>query len=500
MSISSFSIYEDIGNQSFQLIFNFWYIILLFIVFAIVLWQLYPLKYRHKKELKFIPGSLLFLLTVALLVLGIRGGIQSRPLQVLNAFEKGDKIGNLTLNTSFNVLMSLDKDEIERISYYSENELRNHLPVSHFNDSINYEAQNIVLIILESFGAEYIGHLNNGKGYTPFLDSLAYEGLFFNNAFANSATSVQAISSILSGIPNLMDMPIAFSAYQNVNLFNPVDQLKKKGYGAYFFHGGDNGTMNFDSYTRKMGFEYFGRNEYPNDEHYDGTWGIYDEEYLAYFCESLDQKETPFFATVFTLSSHQPYSIPDRYEGKFPKGTHPIHEVVGYTDHALKKFFEKVRKSPWYNNTLFVLTADHTHLKLEKSYQNLPGQYNIPLVLYHPEYRLPEVNTTKIVQQTDLLATLLDYLGLSPSGTPVFSDSMFNLESDDEAIFYIQGSYFLLKPSYYLRFYEDQFLWHDWKDQRFPERQIEAKDKARLKAYIQYFNNNLLDNSFYESE
>lgn len=112
--------------------------------------------------------------------------------------------------------------------------------------------------------------------------------------------------------------------------------------------------MGFDNFSKAAGIDnYIGQNEYVgNKADFDGSWGIYDEPYLQYIANYLDTVKSPFFAGIFTLSSHHPYKIPNEYSGKFPKGNIPILESIGYADYALQQFFDRISKSDWYKNTL----------------------------------------------------------------------------------------------------------------------------------------------------
>ena len=144
----------------------------------------------------------------------------------------------------------------------------------------------------------------------------------------------------------MMEESYLTSTYGENKLSSIASSLVSKGYSSAFFHGGYNGTMNFDNYTKKVGYRhYYGKNQYNDDRDYDGNWGIYDEPFLQYTVKQLDTISKPFVATVFTLSSHHPYKIPEQHKGSFPKGTMIVHETVGYTDYALKRFFESASKS-----------------------------------------------------------------------------------------------------------------------------------------------------------
>src|SRR5262249_40471257 len=194
---------------------------------------------------------------------------------------------------------------------------------------------NVVIIIVESLSAQYTGMGEPTRGYTPFLDELGKKGILFKNHFADARRSIDAPPAILAGLPHLVDE--TFYCAQQKQLVGIGSLLKEHGYRTSFFHGGRNGTMYFDIFSKRMGFDnYYGLNEYPNRRDYDGTWGIYDEPFLQFVGRELTSYKEPFASVVFTLSSHNPYKIPAQYEGVFRKGELPILESVGYVDYSMK--------------------------------------------------------------------------------------------------------------------------------------------------------------------
>lgn len=497
MSLGTFGMVQDIGDQFGQLVLNYWYIALFFLAMIWILWKYFPVRVQYDKKINVLAAVFLFLVTCGLLVIGMRGGLQKRPIQMISAFEEGMDLGQLTINSPFFFLTSLDKKNLKRIQYFDPEKLSEQLPVRGTSAAhAGFTGQNVVLIILESFGAEYTGFLNDYEGYTPFLDSLADQGQYFRYAMANGSTSAESAPSILTGIPSLMETPILFSTYQANPFYSIFNLLKKDGYQSLFFHGGTNGTMGFDAFSKSLGFQYFGLNEYTGKGDHDGNWGIFDEPYFEYFAHTLSEQKTPFIATLYSLSSHQPYTIPKKHQGRFPKGEHPIHESVGYTDYALRQFFKTAQSSDWYDNTLFIITADHTHHELEKNYQNTLGHLMIPLILFHPKNRLPPVNPDQLVQQTSIPATIMEYLGYAADGLPLFSHSVFNEHSPEEVLYFSQGNFYLIKPEYYLRFSAEQFKIYNWQDQELNNNKIAESAKQRLKAYIQYYNTGMIDNKW----
>jgi phosphoglycerol transferase MdoB-like AlkP superfamily enzyme len=365
-----------------------------------------------------------------------------------------------------------------------------------------------MIIILESISREHIGSLNhsleNGRyqGFTPFLDSLIRHGMYFD-AFANGKTSIQGIPAVLSAIPSLMNESFIQSSYAAGKFTSIAGLLKTKGYTSAFFHGGTNGTMGFDSYTRLVGFDhYFGRSEYNNEKDYDGKWGIRDEEFFQYTAKTINGFKQPFAAAFFSLSSHHPYHVPAKFVNIFRAGKLPIQQSVMYADYSLGEFFHTARQMPWYKNTLFVITADHTSEGYYPYYQSDVGQYAIPLLFFKPGSDLqgkPEV----IAQQTDVMPTVLNYLGYDKNYL-AFGSDLFDSTSGVAhfSIHYISGFYGLMKDGYYLEFNgtKSTSLFNMKKDPlqtsnligREPE--VQKRMELFLNAYLQQYNNRLIEN------
>ena len=317
---------------------------------------------------------------------------------------------------------------------------------------------NIVIIVLESFSQEYMGCYNQGimPSFTPFLDSLAQHCVVYQGR-ANGKKSIEGIPAIFASVPTLMTFPLTMSDYADDSLYALPAILRDNGYHTAFFHGSYNGVMSFDKLCQQLGFqEYYGQDEYMADRlskksDYDGCWGIYDEHFLQYFSRRLSTFKEPFFAGVFTLSSHHPYTMQPEHKDDFAKGPHPLCRVVSYTDNALRKYFDAARKTDWYKHTTFIITADHSGQGLHREYNDYDGWYRIPMLIYRPMYEevlAPELGTAyschkvspRIMQQTDIMPTILDYLGLQ---TPAvcFGTSVFRNPDKGWQIAYGNGYY-----------------------------------------------------------
>jgi phosphoglycerol transferase MdoB-like AlkP superfamily enzyme len=351
--------------------------------------------------------------------------------------------------------------------------------------------KNIVLIILESVSLEYME-----KGYTPFLDELKKQSAFFPHHLANGRRSIEALPSLLCGLPSLLDEPISKSIFQG-NKFSCMPKiLKAHEYTNYFFHGGSRGTMGFESYTLSNGFDrYFSREDYPKKSDFDGTWGIYDGPYLEYVAEEIKKMPKPFMAGIFTLSSHQPYAVPASLKGKFPKGSLEIHASIGYADYALKNFFEKIKNEPWFSETVFFITSDHTSKLESNKFQNVIGRYRVPFLIYAPGAQT-EFNTQKVTEHSDIPRMILNAVGLPGDELPATS---IGLTTDDKgyALNYVDGQEYLLVSEnevITLSKNNTQKLYnYDWETGQM--RLVGASQDPLLKAYLQYFINGLINNN-----
>tara|TARA_Y100001936_G_C16082119_1_gene678688 strand:+ start:1038 stop:2882 length:1845 start_codon:yes stop_codon:yes gene_type:complete len=489
----------DIQDQSLQLIFNHWYLSLLSIGFGIVSWFYYPERKSSGKKMKWLKALPISLLVFILTGIGVRGGLQLRSLSPKQAFTfKTYELGNFALNSVYSLVRSFGKEGAPASKFFSSDEkaFQTLYKKRSFDQSeLGIKDQNVVIIIVESLSQEYVD-----EGFTPFLSKLGEKGIYFKKNFANGRRSIEALPSIMTSFPSIIGTPIYQSQYQS-NQFYPLPRaLKSEGYSTSFFHGGKRGTMDFDAYCYSIGFEkYFALEDYPDQSHYDGHWGVYDHHYLNYVVDELDKHKEPFFSGIFTLSSHQPYSIPHELQGKFPKGSLPIHESIGYADYALSQFFEKAKDRPWFNNTLFVITADHTQKLKSKKYQSLLGRYRVPLMFFHPSFDFKSVSNDKITQHADILPSVLDFLNIDHEKRLYFGSSVFN-KDEGRMINFNSGGHFLLSNNALVLFDGSSPKYFSVSEDLLglePSKDDSPDLLEELKALIQYTNNGLRGNNIY---
>ena len=402
---------NDMANVVPMAIRDYWFLALLLIVvvFGFIKNEGKLQKLTHWRKWQL----LIYIPLILVLIVSARGGTQLKPITIIDAslYIDAENVP-VTLNSPFSLFTTLvEGDEAEPdVMDFEEAEQLFQLEKS-IKPFKKFTSKNVVVLIMESFGKEYLD-----AGYMPFLDSLKNEGLYFENAYANGKRSIDAVPSILASIPDLGLKSFIYSKYAGSNINSLPKELKEKGYTTAFFHGGRNGTMSFDKFAYLCGFDqYYGFNEYPNKEDYDGTWGIYDEPFLMNFKKELDaysKSGKPFFTTFFSLSSHHPFALPEQYEGKFNEGTHPIHKTLQYSDMALRKFFEAASKEKWYKNTVFIITADHTSVPQMPFYNTALGMYRIPLLFVDPSNPALAIKRVDLAQQVDIFPTTLSYLGV----------------------------------------------------------------------------------------
>lgn len=259
--------------------------------------------------------------------------------------------------------------------------------------------------------------------------------------------------------------------------------------------------MGFSAYTNLAGIShYYGKNEYNNDADFDNIWGIWDEPFMQYMAKTINTFKQPFFTAFFSVSSHHPYKVPQKYQGKFPKGTLQIHEPLGYTDMAIRKFFDAAKKMPWYKNTLFVLCADHATMSYLPDYQNVPGFFSIPILFYYPGGNL-KGKTAKIIQQIDIMPTVLNYMHYKKPYFAFGFDALdnkttnFAVNNNDGNFNFYEGDYLLVndgtKSIALFNLKTDRNTSKNLIDQ-LPE--VKAEMEQKLKAFIQQYNNRMINN------
>ena len=457
----------NLANIIGQSIWQYWYVtlfgILIIALFIVCTRKKWEVKTPRKAWVYYIVEAALMLVTIYFVVIGIRGGFgkYTRPITISNAMQYTNTPQEtaILLNTPFSLMKSLENTTYVHPHYFSNEEAEKLFSPIHTDEIVENGRlghTNVVVVILESFSKEYIGFYNQDideyEGYTPFLDSLLTHCVTYAHSFASGRKSIDAMPSVLSSIPMLIE-PYIVTPYSTNAVSSLAACLRDEGYTTAFFHGAPNGSMGFQAYARSAGFEaYYGMEEYDGIEAFDGTWAIWDEEFLQYYARTMNTLEEPFMTAVFTASSHHPFRVPKRYEGVFPMGNMPIHQCVGYTDHALREFFKYAQQQEWYDNTLFVLTADHTNQVCLPEYATAKGLYEVPIAFYSSRWNRGELRDKEAVSQTDIMPSVLAYLGYNKPYFAFGEDALTKAKKHPYAICYNHPVYQLLTDSLLVQF------------------------------------------------
>ena len=468
--------FSEFGNESNLLriacegMLDYWYVWLIclaFIALFILLTRRYFVVSTQVQRRYYLVESLLFAVSVYLSVIGIRGGFgrYTRPITISNALQYTNtpRETALVLNTPFSLMKSIENTRYRDPQYFPEDELPLHMTPIHEpdvqRDDVQSTQKNVVILILESFSTEYIGFYNRDiegyNGYTPFLDSLLAQSVTYEYSFASGRKSIDAMPSILSSIPMLIE-PYIVTPYSTNAISSIADCLGRKGYSTAFFHGAPNGSMGFQAFARSAEFDhYYGKKEYDeayeDNTDFDGTWAVWDEPFLQYYATTMSEMPQPFMTAVFTATSHHPFKVPQAYKGVFPKGPKPIHETIGYADLALRRFFETASRQPWFEHTLFVITADHTNESSLQQYMNARGLFQVPIAFYCPAV-LPASQRHEVISHTDIMPSVLAFTGYDKPFFAFGEDALTHPKKHPYAVCYNEPLFQIFSDSLMLQF------------------------------------------------
>jgi phosphoglycerol transferase MdoB-like AlkP superfamily enzyme len=508
---------QNMGGLLGRFLIDYWHATLWWIGLIVLMVWLYnrtrvqgPLM--RNKWLFYISGLAAMLGVAYLTIGGIRGGFEhsTRPITLNDAgkYVRDPKDVPLVLNTPFALYRTLGKTKIKKVHYFAdEAELDSVFsPVRHGADSGAMRKLNVVVLVLESFSKEFVGFFNhdreNGtyKGYTPFLDSLLQHSRSYTYSLASGRKSIDALPSVIASVPS-MGVPYVLSPFSGNKINSLGTILRGEGYHSSFFHGAPNGSMGFQAFMNIAGIEhYYGMTEYGDDADFDGWWGIWDDKFLQFMAHTQRDFHEPFFSAFFSVSSHHPFNVPDEYKARFAGGPEPILKCIQYTDESLRQYFHTVSKYPWFKNTLFVITADHTSSNvIFDDSRTARGSFSIPIFFYRPDNSLVGLEPG-LVQQSDIMPTVLGYLGY-PHDYIAFGRDVFH-STEEVAWNYKDDVYQLYQGDYLMQFdgrralslynYKTDRMLQENVVKQFPD-VVQGMEK-KMRAIIQQYNNRMVDN------
>lgn len=468
---------DNAGNIFISLLKDYWYGFLIYfaIIFLLIIGYkkipYYPTTTKRRATY-YVSSSILLPVTIGVAIIMIRGGNISGatyPIAMSDAtlYVKNTTHSSLILSNPFCLIRTMNS-RVKYEKYFDDKELNSiFTPTEKIDTTIEREfkidsSTNIMLILLESFGSAHLKPLN-GKdhSYTPFLDSLASQGMLMTNAYHNGIRSIDALPAIWGSIPTFktqfLSLPQSVAPMQTLPSI-----LKKMGYTTAFMHGAVRKSMSFVAFAHTSDVDItYSQEEYEQERgtaDFDGTWGIWDDKFIDFTADKIIELQKPFFATLFTLSSHSPFALPDQFKDKFKGGTLPIHKTMEYTDAALKEFFNKLSKEPFYDNTLFILTADHSSASDIEKFQKVPYSYSVPIIFYKPNSNI-KGTFPHVSSHIDIMPTLL---GMIDYKKPYFGfgTDLFGSTSHAErfTINYFGGAFNIVTDSTTYQFNEKEII------------------------------------------
>lgn len=377
---------------------------------------------------KIVSAALLLLATVALII-PIRGGFSTGTNHTGTVYYSSNiRLNHAAVNPMFCFIESVihRQDDIAA-EYHAMDDteaeaifktLTNTTLRSDSNIVLSKKDVNVVFICLESFSRYITGRSGNIEGVTPNIDRYSKEGLYFSNFYANSFRTDRALVSILSGLPAQPSMSIMDMARKSTSLPSIARTLDKYSYTTSFYYGGDTNYSNMQSYLVGTGYQnVISENDFPKKVR-TGKWGVADGPVFERMLEDIkkEKDDKPFFMTIMTESSHEPFDMP--YKGSFNE---PSLNAFQYADKCLGEFIEGLRKLPCWENTLVVIVPDHLGCYPENSNNYATEHYESFLIMLGGAIsNAREIDV--LGSQIDIAATLLSLLGMEHQDFPYSKD------------------------------------------------------------------------------
>ena len=386
----------------------------------------------------------IFLVITALLIIPLRGGLQTIPVNQSNVYFSDKMFANhAAINFIWNFFNTLTHktDGKNPYKYFDDtiakniiNKTRNNLLISNTDSILNTTKPNVILIIWEGLPAKVVGSLNGEPNVTENLNKLSKEGILFTNFYANGDRTDKGIPAILSGyypapVKRIMRMP---------NKTRSLPMLPQKmidlGYKTTFYYGGDLNFGNMNTYLRNAGITNFVDGNNFDKKDWNSKWGAHDHILMERFAKDLATKqEEPFFKIALTLSSHEPYQFPDTYKFGKDSDENLFRSSHTYTDKTIGKFIDFAKKQAWYKKTLIVILADHGHsFPIHSGPFNSPKRFRIPMLWLGGALQKTGIKINTISSQVDFPFTLLNLLKADNSDFS-FSKNIFKTSNQQYA-------------------------------------------------------------------
>ena len=445
---------ED-SNQLIGLVKRFWYVFVLCVLWIILfVWALRKIPHAKREKITITSSVILFLTSLSFSFIAARNSFGPKPLGIADALKTRHPMGaQFTLNAPFVVLKTMQNEATP-----NHNLIKNSLEVKYANPCLNVRSKhqtskvNILFIIVESLGNHQLNQQINGIPLTPFLDKIAAEqtNTFATEGLAEGKTSIECLPALFAGIPSWLETPFMLSNYSTNTLTGFPSICNQHGYETYFVHGAKEGSMRFDALASSLGFKHqLYRDDMSTSNAEAGSWGLHDHEVFKHISNKLNGHRKPFMMTFFTLSTHEPFDIPQRFRNKYKI---PTAEAASYRyfDDQLRLFFEQNKHKKWFKNTMVVITGDHTPVHLDNAQYKIQDYYSVPILIISPD---GIKHPFKVKEQKAIIPTLCKALNWNVN---LYS---FGNRKDQDVIRYLNGIYYIWNDEYELQYNETKASW-----------------------------------------
>jgi len=412
-------------------------------------------KISQFKPLKYWNAPIILLCIVPIGIAG-RGGLQTIPVNQSNVYFSDKMYANhAAVNFTWSFINALSYKAYSSDNPFNEmeeqkavsiiNDVRNPLKISLSNDSLkllNNAQPNVILILWESLTAKVVAPLGGERDVTPHLNELIHEGIFFDQFYSNGDRSDKGLISVLSGYPPQPDQSIIKNTNKASSLPFLTQKMAKIGYHNAYYYGGDLNFGNMNTYLRNGGITDFVSGENFREEDWNSKWGVHDHVLLERFLVDINKEQkTPFFKTLFTLSSHEPFEFPGEYAFGKDSDANLFRSAHHYTDEVIGNFISEAKKQPWWENTLIVIMADHGHaLPAKKEFFHSPSKFHIPMLWLGGALAQKDTIVSNIATHTDFAFSLLPLIGGDNSDF-VWGNNLF-VQSDKHYAHYVYNQGF----------------------------------------------------------
>mgnify|MGYP003503428859 FL=1 len=422
---------------------SIWFVLVAVLLISLLVWVITKLLNntycKPNKVVRVVPVTLFFVLLMAPLFLSMRGGLKESTMNIGKVYYSTNQfLNHSAVNPVFSVLSSISKsdDFSEQYNYFAE-EKRAELADSLFNVSdsetlqlLNTDRPNILIVLMEGFGGDFLSSISGLQDVAPNLDSLAMQGVFFSNCYAGSFRTDRGIVCALNGHPGLPSESIMKMPNKSRNLPSLAKKFVEMGYSTDFFYGGDINFTNMQSYLWSNGYQSITADtDFSAAERQTNAWGVNDDITFSALLEKLKHREDSLWHTTFlTLSSHEPFQVPsNRFEDD-------ICNSFAYTDSCIGAFVDSLKQTALWENTLLVLMPDHGFCYPRTGFKSAPHVHHIPVIWTGGAVKQP-IKIDKLMNQTDVAATLLAQMNIDHSDF-LFSRNVLSDGYDDRFAFY----------------------------------------------------------------